>query len=114
MHAMAVADGAHVVLAVFQHPQEYLGKKIGMSGDKKTIAEYAAIVSSVTGKTVKYIQLSFEEFRKLPNYPSIEDLANIFKYYSYGEPTYNVESTKKIYPGILTSQQWAEQNKASL
>ena len=44
MCAMAVADGAHIVLAVFQHPQEYLGKKDAMSGDKKTITDYAAII----------------------------------------------------------------------
>ena len=44
MRAMAVADGAHIVLAVFQNPQEYLGKKVAMSGDKKTITDYAAII----------------------------------------------------------------------
>ena len=44
MRAMAVADGAHIVLAVFQNPQEYLGKKDAMSGDKKTITDYAAII----------------------------------------------------------------------
>ena len=44
MRAMAVADGAHIVLAVFQNPQEYLGKKVSMSGDKKTITDYAAII----------------------------------------------------------------------
>ena len=52
MHAMAVADGAHIVLAVFQNLQGYLGKKIGVSGDKKTIAECAAIISRVTGNAI--------------------------------------------------------------
>jgi len=36
------------VLAAFQNPQEYVGKKIGMSGDKMTITEYAAVISSNT------------------------------------------------------------------
>ena len=52
MHAMAAADGAHIVLAVFQNPQGYLGKRIGVSGDKKTIAECAAIISRVTGNAI--------------------------------------------------------------
>ena len=114
MHAMAVADGAHIVLAAFQNPQEYLGKKIAMSGDKKTIAEYAAILSSVTGKTVKYIQVPFEQFRNQPNNPAAEDISAMFEYYSYGNPSYDLASTRKIYPGILNFQQWAEQNKERL
>ena len=114
MDAMAVADGAHIVLAVFQNRQEYLGKKVAMSGDKKTIAEYAAIISSVTGKTVRYVQVSSEQFRNQPSNPAAEDIASMFEYFSYGKPSYDVESTRKIYPGILTFQQWAEQNKEKL
>ena len=40
------------MLAVFQNPQGYLGKKVAMSGDKKTIAEYAAVISRVTGNAI--------------------------------------------------------------
>ena len=116
MDAMSVANGAHIVLAVFQNPQEYLGKRIGMSGDKKTIAEYAAIISSVTGKTVKYVQVSFEEFRNQPNcmYPLAEELSIMFEFFSYGKPCYSEKLTRKIYPGFLNFQQWAEQNKEKL
>ena len=114
MDTMAVADGAHIVLAVFQHPQEYLGKKIGISGAKMTIAEYAAIISSVSGKTVRYVQVSSEQFRNQPNNPAAEDIASMFEYFSYGNPSYNQEFTRKIHPGALTFQQWAEQNKERL
>ena len=111
--SMSVADGAHIVLAVFQNPQEYLGKRIGMSGDKKTIAEYVAIISSVTGKTVKYVQLSFEEYRNQPD-PIAKELSTLFEFFSYGTPCFSEELTRKIYPGVLSFQQWAEQNKEKL
>ena len=101
------------MLAVFQHPQECLGKKIGISGAKMTIAEYAAIISSVTGKTVRYVQVSSEQFRNQPNNPAAEDIASMFEYFSYGKP-YNEEFTRRIHPGALTFQQWAEQNKERL
>ena len=111
MDAMSVADGAHIVLAVFQNPQEYLGKKIGMSGDKKTIAEYAAIISSVTGKMVKYVQVSFAEYRKQPNNPLAEELSIMFEFFSCCKLCYSEEVTRSIYPGMLNFQQWAQQNK---
>ena len=114
MNAMAVADGAHIVLAVFRNPQEYLGQRIGMSGDKKTIAEYAAIISRVTGKTVKYIQVSFEEFRNQPNFPLAEEFSIMFEFFSYGTPCYSEELTRKIYPGTHNFLQWTEQNKEKL
>ena len=111
MDAMSVADGGHIVAAAFQNPQDYVGKKVGLSADKKPVSDYAATISSVTGKTVRYNQISFDEYRNQPNNPIADDLAAMFEYFSYGGPSYNVEFTRRVYPGILTFQQWAEKNK---
>ena len=114
LDAMSVADGAHVVVAAFQNPQDYIGKKVGLSADKKPISDYMATISSVTGKTVRYNQVSFDEYRQQVNNPMVDALAGTFEYYSYGGPSYNVEFTRRVYPGIPTFQQWAEKNKEAL
>jgi uncharacterized protein YbjT (DUF2867 family) len=111
MDAISVADGAHILLAVFQNPQEYLGKKVGISGDKKPVADYVASISNVVGKTVRYNQISFDEFRNQPNNPAADEMANSFEFFSYGSPSYNEQFTRKVYPGVLSFQQWAEKNK---
>ena len=51
MYTIAVDDGGPVVASVFNNPGEFLGKKIGIAGDLKTIDEYATVISKVTGKT---------------------------------------------------------------
>ncbi|KAL5489328.1 hypothetical protein EMCRGX_G018408 [Ephydatia muelleri] len=45
MYTIAVDDGGPVVASVFSNPGEFLGKKIGIAGDRKTVDEYAAIIS---------------------------------------------------------------------
>ena len=114
MNAISVADGAPIVLAVFQNPQQYLGKKVAISGSRKKITEYTEIISKVTGKTVKYKQITFEQAANDPNNPAAEELSVMFEYFSKEEPSYDEEFTRKLHPGTLTFQQWAEQNKDKL
>eukprot|EP00731_Ephydatia_muelleri_P019624 Em0012g449a len=46
MYTIAVDDGGPIVASVFSNPGEFLGKKIGIAGDRKTVDEYAAIISN--------------------------------------------------------------------
>lgn len=52
MDGMAVEDLGPVVLCLLKSPGEYIGQVIGLSTGKLTEAEYAAILSQQTGKTV--------------------------------------------------------------
>lgn len=114
MDAMSVPDGAPIVLEVFKNPQQYIGKKVALSAGRKTIAEYAEIMSKVTGKTIKYNQVSFEQFANQPNNPFAGELSAMFEYYSKVDTPYDEEFTRRLHPGALTFQQWAEQNKDKL
>lgn len=53
MDGMAVEDLGPVVLSVLKSPEEYIGRVIGLSTGKLTVAEYAAAFSQQTGKTVE-------------------------------------------------------------
>lgn len=114
MDAMAVSDGAPVVVDIFKNPQQYLGKKVALSAGRKTIGEYAAIISQVTGKTLKYNQVSFEQFANQPNNQFASEMSAMFEYYSKVNTPYDEEFTRRIHPDALTFQQWVEQNKEKL
>ena len=114
MDAMSVSDGAPIVVNVFQNPQQYLGKKIALSAERKSIPEYLEIVSKVTGKVVRYNQVSFEQFANQPNNPFAAELSAMFEYYSKVDTPYDQAFTRRVNPGALTFQQWAEQNKDQL
>lgn len=44
IHTMGVGDVGPVVLAIFKNPDEYIGNKLGLSGDRLTMNEYAVII----------------------------------------------------------------------
>ena len=75
MDAVSVEDAGPVVAAIFDSPSEFIGKKVGLSHDKMTLHEYTAIISKVTGKTLKYNQVPVKVFQKFPFPPG----------YRYGE-----------------------------
>ena len=113
MDGMGVEDAGPAVAAIFDNPGEYIGKKVGFSGDRLTLGENAAIISKVTGKTLKYNEVPYDVFAKFP-FPGAEDFAAMFEFYDIGNPDRSVEKTRKLNPATLTFQQWAEKNKDKL
>ena len=113
MDGVSVEDGGPAVAAIFDNPQEYIGKKIGFSGNKITLSEYTAIISKVTGKTLKYNEVPYDVFAKFP-FPGADDLAVMFEFYDVGNPDRDIEKTRKLNPASLSFQQWAEKNKDKL
>ena len=110
MDAVSVDDLGGVVVTLFNNPDEYIGKKIGLSGDRMTMHEYAAIVSKVTGKTLKYNQVPLEVYAKFP-FPIAAEMAAMFEYYEVGNPVRDIKLTHKLNTKTSSFEQWAEQNK---
>lgn len=112
VYTMSVDDGAPIVVEVFKNPQKYIGKKVALSASRLTIDQHLAIISKVTGKTVKYNQVSFEQYADQPNNPFAKEMSAMYEYYSkVKDLPYDEAFTRSINPKALTFQQWAEQNK---
>ena len=109
MDIVSVAECGPVVASVFNKPEEFIGKKIGLSGSKKTIAEYIAIINKVTGKTFTYNPMSYEDYAKLP-FPA-EDISAMFEFYSKCNPNRDIELTRRFNPNMLSFEEWVEKNK---
>lgn len=111
---IAVADGGRAVAAIFDNPKEYIGRKIGFSGEKLTGQQYADIIGKVTGRTIKFNHIPAEIFSKFP-FPGAEDMAVMFEFYDFGDgPDRSVELTRKLNPATLGFEAWAEQHKDKL
>ena len=113
MDGIAVGDVGPAVASIFGNPQKYIGKKIGLSGEKITMTEYAAIISQVTGKTLNYNQVPPEVFAKFP-FPGAEDMAAMFEFYNIGNPDRNIPLTRELNLAALNFKAWAEKNKDKL
>ena len=113
MHAVSVNGIGPVVVAILNDPEKYVGKKLGLSGDKMTLDAYVAIISEITGKTVKYNQVPLEVFAKFP-VPAAADMAAMFEYYEKRDGVYDSELTRSINPNTASFRKWVEENKDKL
>ncbi|OWK52355.1 NmrA-like family domain-containing protein 1 [Lonchura striata] len=109
MDGMAVEDLGPVVLGLLKSPGEYIGQVIGLSTGKLTEAEYAAILSQQTGRTVRASKISPEEYEK-QDFPGAKETAAMFRFYAL-KPDRSVALTMKLNPQARTFHQWVGDNK---
>ncbi|XP_077130276.1 nmrA-like family domain-containing protein 1 isoform X2 [Ranitomeya variabilis] len=106
---MSVKDLGGVVVSILKSPSEYVGKNIGLSTEKLTVEQYAAIMSKVTGKDIKDAKITLEAFGNL-GFPGAAELVNMFRFY-ITKPDRDVDITLKLNPKAKTFQPWMEENK---
>lgn len=109
MDAISVGDIGHAVASIFSQPDEFIGKKVGLTGDCMTMEEYCAIIAKVTGVTFKHAEMSFEDYSAL--FPGSSDLAAMFDFYEKGSPDRSIPLTKSLNPNTKNFTQWVEENK---
>jgi uncharacterized protein YbjT (DUF2867 family) len=77
--AMATPEDMGAIAAlIFDHPDIYIGKTVGVVGEDRTCTEYAAIMSRVLGVTVRYRPVLRDVYAAL-GFPGAEELANMFE-----------------------------------
>ena len=110
MYGVSVEDGGAVVASVFSLPDEFIGRKFGIAGDRKTLEEYIAVINKVTGKNIQYNKVPVEVFASFP-FPGADDIAYMFQFYMKGNPYYDETLTRRLNPNALRFEEWAESNK---
>jgi uncharacterized protein YbjT (DUF2867 family) len=113
--AVSVEDLGGVVAPLFDRPEEFRGKVVGVVGDDRPAAEYAADMSRILGKTVVYNDVPREVFASF-GFPGAEDLANMFEMNKLYIPERKVdlELSRSHHPEIKTFSAWLEANKDAL
>ena len=107
---ISVEDAGEAVASVFTNPSEFIGKKIGLSGDKLTMTEYVEILSKVTGKTIEYNQVTPDQFAQFP-FPGADDAAVMFDFFSRGNPDRDCVLTQRLNPKVRRFEKWATDSK---
>lgn len=76
---VAVEDVGTIVAPIFERPDEYFGKVVGVVGDDLTGGQYAEAMTRVLGVKVVYHHVPRETFASY-GFPGAEDLANMFEF----------------------------------
>lgn len=76
---IAAEDIGRCAYGIFQAGGEYVGRTVGIAGERLTGAQMADELSAVLGREVAYNAITPEGFRGL-GFPGAEDLGNMFQF----------------------------------
>ncbi len=112
LRAISVEDLGGIVLQIFEHPEEFIGRTVFAAGDSLTPDEYAAVMSDVLYKKVNFNFIPQEVFAGF-GFPGADDLAAMFAFQQefLPPPHTDADECRKIYPELRTFRQWMEGNK---
>ena len=63
MDGISVADIGAIVCSIFNSPEEFVGKAVGLSAEALTVQQYADILSKGLGKEVRDAKVSFKRHK---------------------------------------------------
>ena len=109
---VTVEDMGGVVAPVFNHPEEYIGRVVGVVGEDLGCDEYAAILSKVLKQNVYYKYIPRDVYAGF-GFPGAEELANMFevqRLYIKDRQLDLIESYG-LNPSMQRFEKWLEKNK---
>lgn len=110
---MSAADIGRCALGVFKGGKEYIGKTVGIAGEKLTGAQMAKALSKALGKEVHYNAVEPSVFRGF-GFPGADDLGNMFQFNRDFEADFcgarDIEKAKELNPGLETFDKWLAEN----
>lgn len=114
---IAAEDIGQCALAILKRGPEFIGKRVGISGDQLTGDQIAAAFSRALGHAVRYNAMTPAAYRGL-GFPGAEDLGNMFQFKRDFEEYFcgarSPAFARSLYPGLQNFDQWLAANKALL
>ena len=110
---VSAEDLGGVVATVLDYPHAYIGRTVGVVGEDRPCAEYAAIMSKVLSANIYYNYIPRETYAAF-GFPGAEELANMFevqRLYIPGRRNHMIE-TYGLNPSTQSFEQWLQKNKA--
>ena len=110
--AVSVTDVGGVVRPMFENPDTYAGEVVGVVGDDRPPADYAAAMSDVLGRDVRYQHIPRDVFAGF-GFPGADDIANMFDLYSRFIPNRQADwdRSRAMFPEIKSFHSWMEDNR---
>lgn len=114
LSGVASEDIGRTALGIFRRGDEFIGRTVGLAGDHRTGAEYAAALSKALGEEVVYRPLSWDEFRALP-LPVAEEMGNMFQYYAENAARFtalrDLDLARELNPDLQSLDTWLARHK---
>ena len=114
---IAAEDIGRCAYGIFCQGSEWIGERLGVSGEHLTGAEMAAALTSALGEEVRYNALPFEVFRGF-DFPGADDLGNMFQFKADFTADYrglrDVDRARTLEPRLQTFADWLAENASKI
>ncbi len=112
---VAAEDIGGVVAEIFERPSDFIGATVGVVGDDLPPAEYASVLSRVTGKRVRYNYIPRQTFAGF-GFRGASDMADMFDFNRRFIPSRgsDLAQSRALYPSMQTFEQWASSRRDAL
>lgn len=112
MDGISVADVGVVVSSIFNSPDEFMGKAVGLSAEALTVQQYADVFSKSLGKEVRDAKITPEAYEKL-GFPAAKELADMCRFYLM-KPDRDIKLTHRLNPKVRSFSQFISENLGAL
>ena len=108
-------DIGGAVATIFENREQYLGETVYLVGDDIAADEYAAIITRLTGRTVRYNYIPRDTFAAF-GFPGAEEIANMFEFYRTFVPNRRADlsRTRELYAPVQDFETWLGKNTGKL
>ncbi|NKE70274.1 NmrA/HSCARG family protein [Candidatus Manganitrophus noduliformans] len=114
---IAAEDIGKCALEIFKRGSEFIGKRVGISGDQLTGAQMAAAFTRALGQEVRYNEVSPEAYRSF-GFPGADDLGNMFQFKRDFNDDFcairDPRVARLLNPELQSFEQWLAKNKSRI
>jgi hypothetical protein len=104
LQIIAVEDICAFTVLAFEHPDEWSNRTFSLAGDELSMQQITDVFSRVTGRDVKYIQVSWDQFEKNMG----RELTVMYHWFEEKSFHFNIEEVRREYPSTHTFDRWLE------
>ncbi|XP_012391684.1 nmrA-like family domain-containing protein 1 [Orcinus orca] len=112
MDGISVADVGEVICSIFNLPEKFVGKTVGLSAEALTVQQYADALSKGLGKEVRDAEITLEAYEKL-EFPAAKEMANMCHFYQM-KPDCDSKLTHRLNPEVKSFSQFISKNQSAL
>ncbi len=110
-------DIGRCAFGIFKAGPKYINRTVGIAGEHLNGADMAAALSETLGVTVRYNEVSADDYRGL-GFPGADDLGNMFQFKRDFNGYYcgarDVARSRALNPSLQSFATWLENNKARM
>ncbi|WP_158852610.1 NmrA/HSCARG family protein [Saccharothrix deserti] len=122
LQQVAIEDIAAFTVLAFQDPDRWLGQAVDLAGDELTLPQVADTLGRVTGRPVRYVQVSWEDFFKVmagaTGLDIDENFVRLFRWFNDVGYEADIPALRAAHPRLLDLESflrfdgWGEKEEA--